>query len=455
LVGLFARRCGAMLPAFDEAMHTITTGHYSRGIPMTLTPIARDRIARLCAASCVLAAASLSAAPTATAQTPPGLATIPVDPLRSDAPPTNNKDLFGAGKSSITWGGFVKVDALLSSFSQGDALNSAGRDFYVPASIPVGSGSNSHETSFDAHAKETRLFVKADTDFGNGLAVTGYIEFDFLASPGAGTPNVTNAYNPALRRAYLNWERWLIGQDWTTFQDLAALPEGLDFVGPTEGTPFGRQPLLRYTRGSLSVALENAETTILPNGGGGAALSNDNVIPDLVLRYTFRSDAGQLSLAGLLRQLRSDAGDVDDDVVAGGISVMGKLTLGNGDDLRFSVATGEGIGRYVGINTIADAVVLADNSLDAIGLSGGYIAYRHLWNNQWRSTLTLSALKADTTVSMGGAATDQVHSVHLNLLYSPVPRITLGAELMRAEREVASGEDGTLDRLQFSAKYAF
>ncbi|TMP26646.1 porin, partial [Pseudoalteromonas rubra] len=42
-----------------------------------------------------------------------------------------------------------------------------------------------------------------------------------------------------------------------------------------------------------------------------------------------------------------------------------------------------------------------------------------------------------------------------NLLYSPVKKLTFGVEFKHAERETESGADGDLDRLQFSAKYAF
>ncbi|HUP91089.1 MAG TPA: DcaP family trimeric outer membrane transporter [Solimonas sp.] len=379
---------------------------------------------------------------------------IPVQPLRTEPAPASMHESYSTPQTSITWGGFVKVDGIFSDFDKGDALVATGRDFFVPASIPVGSADN-HEASLDAHAKETRLFIKSETDFGGGVKVGGYVEFDFLVSQGTGTAAVTNAYNLGLRRAYITYGNWLVGQDWTTFQDLAALPEGLDFIGPTEGTVFNRQPLLRYTTGPWAVALENPETSVLPNAGDAAALSNDNIIPDLVVRYTFKSDWGQVSVAGLARQLRSRVAPVSDEVIGGGVSVMGKIPVLGQDDVRFSIASGEGIGRYVGINTLADAVVLPDNQLDAIGLTGGYVAYHHPWNEEWRSNLTVSALVADTTSAMGGATTHKVTSARASLLYSPVPKLTFGVEVMRAERQASSGLDGALNRVQASAKYAF
>jgi hypothetical protein len=45
--------------------------------------------------------------------------------------------------------------------------------------------------------------------------------------------------------------------------------------------------------------------------------------------------------------------------------------------------------------------------------------------------------------------------VHVNLIYNPLPKLDFGIEFMYADREVESGADGDLTRIQFSAKYAY
>lgn len=73
-----------------------------------------------------------------------------------------------------------------------------------------------------------------------------------------------------------------------------------------------------------------------------------------------------------------------------------------------------------------------------------------------RSNLTLGYLAVDNDPALTGmAATKDAMSAHINLIYSPLPRLDFGIELMYAEREVESGTDGDLTRLQFSAKYAY
>jgi len=355
------------------------------------------------------------------------------------------------GDTTLTWGGYVKLDLMYSRFSEGKVAQGSARDFYVPGAIPVETAGADGTSYFDMHAKETRLFLKTATEI-EGYKLGSYVEMDFIVNPGAGNERVTNAYNIGLRRAYITLDHWLLGQDWSTFQNLVALPETLDFVAwPTDGTPFIRQPLVRYTLGGLDVSIENPETTVT-DAAGKQVTTDENTVPDLAARYRFSAGDAQFSLAAVARQLKQDGLGSD---VGYGLSFAGKVPLGR-DDIRFTVSGGDGIGRYIAINTVNDAAVDPSGDLEAFSAYAAFIAYRHMWSEKWRSTLTVSTLRADHDVPLtGDAVTKSVASASLNLLYSPVQKITLGAEFRHAQREVESGADGSLDRLQFSAKYMF
>ena len=361
----------------------------------------------------------------------------------------------------LSWGGYIKLDTLYSRFSDGAVAQGTGRDTYIPNQIPVVANNLEDKRSYlDFHAKETRLFLKAET-LVEGHKLGGHIEFDFIVNQGAGSETSTNAYNPGLRRAFITFDNWLFGQEWSTFQNLTALPESLDFVAfPTDGTVFVRQPMVRYTHGGLMVALENPETTVATNGGGPAYANTDesNVLPDLVLRYNFKAGAADLTVAALARQL-VDKGAVDgasDKATGFGGTFSGKLPLGETDDLRFMVSGGDGIGRYLALNTVGDAVVDANADLNTLRVINGYVALHHGWDAKTRSNLGLSHLDANTdNGDLGGNATQKVSSAFVNLLYSPVSKLTVGVEYRYAQRETVSGLDGDLNRLQFSAKYSF
>lgn len=400
-------------------------------------------------------AQSATPAPVAAAVTPP--AATPGEAKLAD--------------TKLSWGGFVKLDILYSRFSEGEVGQGTGRDFYVPSSIPVSAGGGDSREVLDFIAKETRLFVKTETPLADHKLGT-HVELDFIsgqisqAIAGSGNENVTNAYNPALRRAFITYDHWLLGQEWTTFQNLGALPETLDFVAfPTDGTVFGRQPQIRFTLGGLMLALENTQTTVLPNAGGASFRTDDGRVPDFIARYNFKfGEVADLSLAGLVRQLEIDDAAVvgppavaarKDRTVGAGASLAGKIQLG-ADDVKFMLNGGKGIGRYLALGAASDAVLDTDGDLDAIRVLAGYVAYRHQWTQQWRSVFTAARFEADNEVALTGAAvTQSSQSFSANLLYSPVPKLTFGGEFRHATREVENGADGDLDRLQLSAKYAF
>lgn len=355
--------------------------------------------------------------------------------------------------TSFKMGGFIKLDVISSGYDDGDIESGLGRDFYVPGSIPAGQENESRDIDF--HAKSTRLNLESIMNV-EGRKVVGFVEFDFLTTDG--NERVTNAYQPQLRHAYLTYDKWLFGQSWTTFQNVAALPEMLDFIGPTDGTVFVRQAQVRYTRGPWQFSMENPETTYTPPGTAGVATTDDGMIPDLVARFNWVADWGSLSLAGIFRELNFegtvDGTEYDDSVNGYGLSVSGKFPFGD-HDLRFMVTSGSGLGRYVAINTINDvALDVAAADLEAIDVLSAMISYRHVWNAKWRSNISYATLDGDHDAALtAGGVTKSTESLHVNLLHSPVNRLTFGVELTYAKRELESSADGTMNRVQFSAKY--
>ena len=359
------------------------------------------------------------------------------------------------GDTEFTYGGYIKLDAMWSDYSAGaPAGTSVGRDFYVPSTLTVGND-NSSDAVFDMHARESRFNFGTATLLDNGKTVKTKIELDFLLSAPGGNERVSNSYSPRIRHAFISYDGWLFGQTWSNFQNVGALPEALDFVGPAEGTVFVRQSQIKYTTGAWSFSLENPESTIT-TAGGGMAVTDDASLPDFTARYTHKADWGNFVVAALARQLTYKVGGVDADETSFGVSASGMVKLGE-DNLKFMLTQGKGLGRYVGLN-VARGAVLNGDDLDAIDSTSGFIAYQHKWNSQWRSTFLYSFLSADNDenlLAMYGDPTESSQSYSANILYSPVKRLTFGAEFKHAERELESGVDGDLDRLQFSVKYAF
>ena len=378
-------------------------------------------------------------------------------PLPAGAQPIQATTISPAANAGtrFSFGGFIKLDAMYSNTDGGEIPDSsAGRLFYLPSAIPVGAPGADEGSDLDMHAQFSRLWFAADTDL-DGHKLKAYLEMDLFGGA-LGNETSTNTYGVTIRHAYVSWDKWLAGQTWSNFQDAAALPDAVDFVGPTEGTIFVRQAQLRYTNGPWSVSLENPETTVSTHLTGARFSSDDNNVPDVTARYLHKAGWGHFTVAGLARQLKHETAASSESETAFSLSVSGKWNLGANDDIRYMLSGGSGLGRYLGFGLGADAMQAADGSLEALDGYGGFIAWRHAFSPKLRGNLFYSMAQFDNDPALTGlAVTESARSIHANLIYSPIPKIDIGAELIFGERELENGQSGDLDRLHMHVKYNF
>ena len=372
-------------------------------------------------------------------------------------------------KSDDTWfryGGYVQLDALMSHYTEGKPASPLIEDFLVPSLIPVApaSGESDSYQSTNMHAKSSRFWLGTETDTDAGR-IRSHIELDFLLG-NQGNERVSNSFAARIRHAFVEWEyapgkSLMAGQNWSTFFDVGALPDLLDFVGPI-GTEFGRQPQIRWTSGGLQLALENPSARFNVEGGG-TRLDDSEVIPDFIARYNGRSGNLRWTVAGIVRQLdyeaRDGAVEADSDSTFGyGARLTGKWQLG-ADDLRFTASYGNALGRYLGLHAFNDGYIGADGQIETIDSLGVALAYRHVWSPAWRSTFSVSLSEADNPSAEefpgAGNLASAYRSAHANLWYTPAPGLQLGGELIYGYKELEDGRDGELNRLQLAVKYVF
>ena len=373
-----------------------------------------------------------------------------------EAPKKQEDKGFRVGNTTVSYAGYVKLDAISQRTSGGQVdTGSIVRDFLIPGAIPVGGEASGWDTDFSA--RQSRFIFKTSTDVGAEHTLNSQIELDFMVTPG-GDERISNSYEPRLRQAFITYDNWLFGQTWSTFQNVGALPDSLDFIGTTPGTVFDRQPMIRYTKGGLMLAVEQPETTVT-SPTGSRILAGDDTLPDFVARYNFSGEWGSLTAAGIVRNLKisdDDFGTGDDSALGYGVSLSGKIALGDKDDFRFMGTVGDGLGRYIGLNIVNDAALDSEGNLDPIFTYSGFAAYRHIWSEKLRSSVAGSYFKADNPVVLTtGAVTDESWNVLANIIYSPSRPIDIGLEYMYARRTLEDGQSGNLQKIQVSTKYSF
>ena len=401
--------------------------------------------------------AAVAAAASKTDQTAAKVATLETRP---------QPDGMRAGATTIKLGGYLKMVAASSRYSEGEvATNTLGRDFYLPQAIPTGTGPSSQVQDFTA--KQSRFWLNFATDVA-GHTLKGYLETDFQTSPGTqGSQRTTNGYNLALRRAYMQFDKWTFGQDWTTFQYTGALPESTDYVGGAEGTVFVRQPLIRYSSPltrqlTLHVSAENPESGTATLGSPTLVENGDDSMPDFAARLAWADKPGELSFATLVRQVRTENAGISAQRMGWGASMGGKLFLADDKsaDARFMVTYGKNIGRYVGLNFAPDAVfVPATGKLADVRTFAAIGALRFPLASNVRANVMASYQNADYDSSLALASISTFNkrawSAAANLFYSPIKNVDLGLEFRHGERRLVNGADGAIDRIEFAAKYSF
>ena len=364
---------------------------------------------------------------------------------------------FEVGETTVSIGGFVDLDLNVTSTSDGElAGNSNGRNFFIAQTIPVVEDDSNVEDSIDTDftAQTSRLKFSTATPTEDGDLKT-HIEVDFAVSD-FGNEAVSNSFQLRLRRAYIDYKGFRVGQEWSTFQGLHALPEMATFLVASESVVFQRTPQVRYTTGDWQFALENPNTNV----GGGVGLANDSVIPEVVVRRNLKTDRAQLSLAVLGRQLAYEdlPTDIDSTTLGIGASLTGRVKVGNGgDDIRFAVTGGEGLGRYVGLGFAPGAYVDSDGDLAAVPSIGGNIAYRKVFGDTSLS-VGASIIEVDndpTWVGVSETTNKSSRSAQATLTHRVVPKLSVSGELLYGQLEQESGNKGDLRRFTISVRRDF
>jgi len=349
--------------------------------------------------------------------------------------------------AAIKIGGFVKMSGAYTM----DPLGSDDR--FVVGLIPVGdSNSDFEDSEVKVSARQSRLGIEIRDSTSYG-PLRAFVEGDFAG----------NGDTYRLRHAFGQFRHILAGKTWSTMVDNRATPEEIDFEG-INGRIQVRQTQLRYFPSfgrnlDLLIGLEDPA----PDVTAGQGVSR---FPDLVASVRRNwSDRWHVKTSLLLRQIEAKwdlDNSVADSTFGWGLSVSGKVALGildERDNVLFQLNYGDGIGRYIndlqemgGQDAVFDPLT---GELETPGVFSGYVAYQHWWREALRSTLTYSWVDVENFDFQDDSAYARTDRAIINLLWSPVTRVDVGAEFLWGQRENKDGTDGTARQIQIGAKYRF
>ncbi len=354
--------------------------------------------------------------------------------------------------AALAIGGYVKTSVVYNF----DAL--AIKDRFIVGSIPVGlidSIDIEAQSSITAAQSRLNFDLREPTKFG---LLRAFIEGDFASQD--------DTFR--LRHAFGQWKDVLAGKTWSAFVDTEASPEEVDFEG-LNGRINVRQSQVRFMpkRGSnyeFQVSMEDPNPQV--QNGSGVTRSPDFVFTGRVQPY----ERLHVKLAMIARQIRARRetravfGDEGmEKEYAWGTSISGRLMTPNLDDrdsLLFQFNAGNGIGRYVNdLSSVGDFDGIFNpktGELELFDILAGYVSWQHWWGrNQMRSNFTFGMVDVDNPDFVADGAYKRTMRFSSNLLWTPTPRVDLGAEYLWGNRKNEDGENADATQIQLAVRYRF
>ncbi|WP_413190300.1 hypothetical protein [Psychrobacter sp. AT9] len=320
-------------------------------------------------------------------------------------------DLVTNGDTTLSIGGYVKAEGI----------------FYSP---------DEGESEFKGSGRQSRINVKTTKNV-EGKKLTGFIEGDFYGNAANGGSDLR------LRHAYVQVDDLTVGKTWNG-QFLAVYPlltDQLDFRGTGLGTISGGGADIR------------PDLTVHYTHKGFRFTAQDPVydeanLPDMVVSYKNNISDLSYNVAVTAREAKNG----DDSDVGVGVSLAGKLKLGN-DSLHASVYNGKGMGVYSTVCVGRALGTTGDLDCDAedgklVSQTGYTVGYRHKFTEKLMSNMRYGEIMVDDE------ADTSVNVKSINLVYEYLPDLDIGIEWRdRSDKTLSQVKKG--QQVEIMAKYNF
>jgi hypothetical protein len=303
-------------------------------------------------------------------------------------------------------------------------------------------------------ANQTRIGIEALrwTTIGDAFI---RIEGDFLEQGSAG-----NLFR--LRHAYGKLNAFLAGLTWSTFGDVASLPQTVDLDGPPSSVS-ERTVQIRYSK-HVTEDLRWAASVESPNPD----INTPDTIrlepafqsfPDVVGRIRKYGDFGHTQIAVIVRSISVKDTEGNTEYLAGfGGLLSGTMVLTPENNIFYQVVYGSAISRHIGGLTGRglDVVYNPDTGkYETLTTIFGFVSFAHNWKENLSSNFTIGMINArnkdfqpDDAFSFSGYGS-------INLFWEATAGSRVGAEYSYGRKQNKDGSNGDANRLAFIIYYDF
>jgi hypothetical protein len=364
---------------------------------------------------------------------------------------TQDKHLrIGDTNTVLTISGFIRASANHDFDKIASPTKFLTSEIVVNGQPPGQSDSN---TTFTANA--SRFIIGSTTPTAKGKLST-FFSWDFMGNTTSSDEDLR------LRQAWGEMENLMfrgdvrVGRSWSTWSDIRALPETINFSGPN-GSQQRRQALVRWSRHfddkyAFRLAFEDPEYEIA-NGGTQSSW------PDTVAALVWDEEWGHLRPAVIARQISGDDPNGGSETDLGwGVQLAGDVKvrkLDEKDRFKFQVVYGSGISHFNVERGFADAFFDDDGDLKSLDSFQGYGAFQHWWTKNIRSNAVFGWVDVDNVSEQSDDSLDRTLYTSVNLIWNPVREMSMGFEYMWGKRKNHNNDDATANRIQATTKIQF
>ena len=366
-------------------------------------------------------------------------------------------------QDSVDFYGFVMLD---SGYDFGQ-VDPNWYDVERPTKLPSYPNEFAPSGNVYAGVRQTRFGVKSSTPTKFGDLNTIF-EFELF---GTGVDAGQTTFR--LRHAYGELGPIGAGQTWSPFMDIGVFPNTLEYWGPS-GMVFFRNVQLRWMpvrskKGGVTIALER------PGASGDQGTYADRIelanirprfnFPDLSGNARIVGNWGYFQAAGIVRKIgwvdtSGNPINLGGSVVGWGVNLTSNLNLGKKNVAKLAFVYGAGIENYM--NDAPVDVGIANNPPNSrIPIKGvalpvlGVVSFLdHTWNEHFTSSVGYSLVDIQNSNAQLASDYHQGDYAVGNLLYHPIPRVTMGGEFQFGRRVNFNDGFNVNDyRMQFSFKF--
>ena len=366
-------------------------------------------------------------------------------------------------KDSVNFYGFVMLD---SGYDFGQ-INPNWYDVVRPTQLPSFKNEFAPSGNVYASVRQTRFGVKSSTPTPYGDLNTIF-EFELF---GTGVDAGQTTFR--LRHAYGELGQFGAGQTWSPFMDIDVFPNTVEYWGPN-GMVFFRNVQVRWMpirgkKGSVTFALER------PGASGDQGVYADRIelsnirprfnFPDLSGNARIVRDWGYVQMAGIVRKIgwvdtSGNPINLGGSAVGWGFNLTSNLKLSKKNVAKLAFVYGSGIENYMN-DAPVDIGIQKNPSNSAVPIKGvtlpvlGVVAFLdHTWNEHFTSSAGYSLVDIQNSNAQLPSDYHQGDYAVGNLLYHPIPRVTMGGEFQFGRRvNFSNGFNANDYRMQFSFKF--